>query len=94
MITQPRIDFQKFLNLEIFAMSSFSRSTNISRLYSIWIIDFKRFTLDLEKAEKRGTEKPNLFDYMNVRKYYPLDDSRQESLNEIFKKWEGKYLLQ
>jgi len=39
----------------------------------IWITDFKRYTLDLEMTEKRGTEKPNLFDYMNLRKHYHLD---------------------
>ena len=42
----------------------------------IWITDFKRFTLDLEKVEKKtGGPKPNLFDYMNVKKHYPLDDN-------------------
>ena len=34
----------------------------------IWITDFKRYTLDLEESEKNNTSKPNLFDYMNVKK--------------------------
>ena len=41
----------------------------------IWITDIKRFTLDLEEAEKGRRPKPNLFDYMNVKKHYPLDDN-------------------
>ena len=41
----------------------------------IWIADFKRFTLDLEEAEKTRGPKPNLFDYMNVKKHYLLDDN-------------------
>ena len=40
----------------------------------IWISDFKRFSLDLEEAERTGGPKPNLFDYMNVKKYYPLNN--------------------
>ena len=62
----------------------------------IWITDFKRYTLDLEKAEKRGTEKPNLFDYMNLRKHYPLDSidfrsSFKRNCDGILKKREGQY---
>ena len=38
----------------------------------IWITDFKRYTLDLEESEKNNTQKPNLFDYMNVNKHYIL----------------------
>ena len=48
----------------------------------IWISDFKRFSLDLEEAEKTGGPKPNLFDYMNVKKHYPPGEINQP-LQEI-----------
>ena len=50
----------------------------------IWITDFKRYTLDLEESEKNGTPKPNLFDYMNVKKHYPLDN-KQGGINLLYK---------
>ena len=46
----------------------------------IWISDFKRFSLDLEEAERTGGPKPNLFDYMNVKSIIPPDENNK-SLN-------------
>ena len=44
----------------------------------IWITDFKRFTLDLEKSERTGNTAPNLFNYMNVKKHYKK--SKEENI--------------
>ena len=49
----------------------------------IWITDFKRFSLDLEEAEKTGGPKPNLFDYTNVKKHYSPDEINPHPLQEI-----------
>jgi len=49
----------------------------------IWISDFKRFSLDLEEAERTGGPKPNLFDYMNVKKHYPPEENNPHPLQEI-----------
>ena len=53
------------------------------KVKSIWISDFKRFSLDLEEAEKTGGPKPNLFDYMNVKKHYPPDENNPHPLQEV-----------
>ena len=45
----------------------------------IWITDFKRFTLDLEDSENKGTASPNLFDYMNVSKHYKRKNKNQKT---------------
>ena len=70
MTKMPRI--KKFL---IWQISSEAFRKPWFKLMYIWIADFKRFTLDLEGAEKTGGPKPNLFDCMNVKKHYPLDDN-------------------
>src|SRR5206468_3737376 len=50
------------------------------KIFYIWVTDFRRFTNDMEKAEKDNMEMLNIFNYMNIEKkteiimitlYYP-----------------------
>ena len=50
----------------------------------IWITDFKRFTLDLEDSENKGTASPNLFDYMNVSKHYKRKNEKPENVKLLY----------
>jgi len=59
----------------------------------IWITDFKRYTLDLENSERNNTQKPNLFDYMNVNKSYNMKNNKQEDVRLLYKgsqRYKGK----
>ena len=59
----------------------------------IWITDFKRYTLDLENSERNNTQKPNLFDYMNVKKKYNMKNNKQEDVRLLYKggqRYKGK----
>ena len=50
----------------------------------IWIMDFKRYTLDLEESENNDTPRPNLFDYMNVNKRYKEKDNKQQDVKLLY----------